>query len=570
LIRALLNALGATLWGSIAIVLAVALATFGYRASLYYRDSHAVDVRTSAAAALSINPLTAPAAAPPALTAPEATARAPIPRIALTSGAARTRFYRAAQDQHYAEAAQYGQELYDTGTATADDLALIGHFFYLQHDCRNAALWVDRAVDTARANGAAYKQYLVKSPCAFEAGGNATMTTTSARSTNPVPIKRQEISRVIGKEMAAAQQALQAQRWQEALNNLDAAEHRSPLTAFDETTIYDFKGVAYVKLNNLKAAQGEFEKALATGAATSEEAAHMTRTLFAIAASTQQYQTTIDYGKQLVDAGTATPDNMTIIAQSYYLLKDCKNSIAWADKAVAATRRAGETPKENLFLFKLQCASDAGNTPAMAAVLMDLIRLNNKASYWNTLLRIERQDERDDHNTLMIYRIMYNTNSMNADTDYIEMAQLLGDAALPGEAATVLDKAMSTGVIKDEHKERTTRLLNSLKTRADADKKGLAQEDAEASKSAAGELDVRLGEMYYGFGDYQMAADAITRGLQEGQIQHLDEAYVYLGLALAALNNRAAARGAFVRLTDVPNVNPRVLRLWRLYSDSLM
>ena len=35
----------------------------------------------------------------------------------------------------------------------------------------------------------------------------------------------------------------------------------------------------------------------------------------------------------------------------------------------------------------------------------------------------------------MIYRIMYNTNSMNADTDYIEMAQLLGDAALPGEAA---------------------------------------------------------------------------------------------------------------------------------------
>ena len=60
--------------------------------------------------------------------------------------------------------------------------------------------------------------------------------------------------------------------------------------------------------------------------------------------------------------------------------------------------------------------------------------------------RIERQDEREDRNTLMIYRIMYNTNSMSADTDYIEMAQLLGDAALPGEAAAVLDKAMSTGV----------------------------------------------------------------------------------------------------------------------------
>ena len=43
----------------------------------------------------------------------------------------------------------------------------------------------------------------------------------------------------------------------------------------------------------------------------------------------------------------------------------------------------------------------------------------------------------------MIYRVMLNTNSWNADTDYIEMAQLLGDAALPGEAAAVLDQAMS-------------------------------------------------------------------------------------------------------------------------------
>ena len=78
---------------------------------------------------------------------------------------------------------------------------------------------------------------------------------------------------------------------------------------------------------------------------------------------------------------------------------------------------------------------------------------------------------------LTIHRIMYNTNSMNADTDYIEMAQLLGDAALPGEAAAVLDKALSTGVIKDEHKERTNRLLAALKARADSDQKSLLQRE---------------------------------------------------------------------------------------------
>ncbi len=392
------------------------------------------------------------------------------------------------------------------------------------------------------------------------------MTSAAAAADKP---KGPEISRVIAKEMMAAQKALQAGQWAEALKNLDEAETKSPLTAFDKKTIYDFKGIADVRLNNLKAAQVEFEKMLATGAATPEEVTSTTRTLFSISASTNQYQKTIDYGKQMVDAGTATPDNVAIIAQSYYQLKDCKNASAWADKAIAASRKAGETPKENIFLFKLQCASDSGDTATMDAVLIDLIRLNNKTTYWNTLLRIERQDERVDRNTLMIYRIMYNTNAMNADSDYIEMAQLLADAALPGEAETVLEKAMSTGVIKDDHKERTNRLLTSLKARADADKKGLAQEDAEAAKNPAGELDVKLGEVYYGFGDYQKAVDAISRGIQKGQVKHLDEAYVYLGLAQAQLKNFAEAKRTFANLKLVPDISPRVLKLWTLYAEKL-
>ncbi len=151
----------------------------------------------------------------------------------------------------------------------------------------------------------------------------------------------------------------------------------------------------------------------------------------------------------MADAGTATPNDLAIIAQIYYQQKDCKNAGVWADKAVAASRKAGEAPKENLYQFKLQCASDAGDNAAMVPVLDELIRLTNKTTYWNTLLRIERQDERDDHNTLMIYRVMYDTNSMTAGSDYIEMAQLLGDAALPAEAQTVLEKAMSTGLIND-------------------------------------------------------------------------------------------------------------------------
>jgi hypothetical protein len=241
----------------------------------------------------------------------------------------------------------------------------------------------------------------------------------------------------------------------------------------------------------------------------------------------------------------------------------------WGDKAIASFKKAGQPPKEVLYQLKLQCASDANDTNAMKAALYDLVRLTNKTNYWNNLIRLERQDERDDNNIRMIYRLMFDTNSMNADTDYIEMAQLLGDAGLPGEAYAVLDKAMSSNVIKDDHKERTTRLLTALKTRADADKKGLPALDAEATKNPAGQLDVKLGEVYFGAGDYQNAATAISRGIGKGQVKQMDEAYVYLGRSQVALKNTAEAKKAFEKLKSVPNASPRVLKLWELYSDKL-
>jgi tetratricopeptide (TPR) repeat protein len=380
--------------------------------------------------------------------------------------------------------------------------------------------------------------------------------------------KQQEISRVIAKEFNAAQKAMAANQWSEMLKNLEAAETKSPLTAFDKKSIYEYKGFAYVKMNNLKAAQAAYEAEIATGGESPEEAAKTYHMLFQLAASNQSPKA-LEYGKQFAESGTASPNDLLIMSQLYYQQKNCKESTAYGDKAIAAFKKAGEAPKEVLYQIKLQCASDASDAAAEAAALYDLVRLTNKTAYWNNLIRLERQDERDDHNTLMIYRVMYDTASMNADSDYIEMAQLLGDASLPGEAQMVLEKLMTSGLLKDDHKERTTRLLNSLKSRAETDKKSLPQLDAEATKNPAGQLDVKLGEVYFGGGDYQGAVTAINRGIQKGSVKNLDEAYVYLGRAQAALKNYAEAKKAFVALKTVPNISPRVLKLWELYADKV-
>jgi tetratricopeptide (TPR) repeat protein len=381
--------------------------------------------------------------------------------------------------------------------------------------------------------------------------------------------KDQQISHTIGKEFEAARKAMNANQWADVIKNLEAAEAKPGLTAFDKKSIYDYKGFAYIKLSKYKEAEAAYEQAMATGLYTAEDSAKTTKMLFQLAAQNQQFQKALEYGKSATEQPSATPNDFLIMAQLYYQEKDCKNSGVWGDKAVNAYKKAGEAPKEVLFQIKLQCASDAQDNAGMLTALYDLVRLTNKTNYWNNLIRIERQDERDDHNLLMIYRVMFDTNAMTVDSDFIEMAQLLGDAGLPAEAATVLDKANSTGIMKDEHKERTTRLLNSLKTRAEADKKTIASQDAEAQKAATGDLSVTVGEAHFGLGEFAPAVASITAGLQKGQVKHLTEAYVYLGRSQAAQKNVADAKKAFSQLKTVPNISPRVLKLWDLYSDKL-
>src|SRR6202451_2956509 len=160
---------------------------------------------------------------------------------------------------------------------------------------------------------------------------------------------KQEISRVIAKEITAAQKAMQANQWSEALKNLEAAETKSPLSTYDKKTIAEFKGICYVRLNNLKSAQAAYEQALATGGYAADELPKTYRLLFQLAATNKSDAKAIEYGKQASEAGSATDDDLLIMSQLYYQQKDCKNSAVWGDKAIAAFKKAGQPPKEMLY-----------------------------------------------------------------------------------------------------------------------------------------------------------------------------------------------------------------------------
>jgi tetratricopeptide (TPR) repeat protein len=326
-------------------------------------------------------------------------------------------------------------------------------------------------------------------------------------------------------------------------------------------------------INSQAAAQRAGDSGTNGGAHTPEQRAQAARLQLRLAVVKKQYSKAAEYGQQIFETGAARTDDLTMMAELYSLSKDCRNAVLWADKAISAAHQAGEAPREYLHKLKLRCAIAADDSASIIAALADLIRLTNKDEYWKQLIKVLLQGQNDPHNLLMIYRVMYNLDAIDTTSDYTEMAQLLLETELPGEAGSVLKKAFADSALEGQFRDdtrlrdRTLRLLELAQRRADVDREKLDELEVESATGRAGEGDVKLGQIYYGFSDYQNAVLALLRAFEKGQIKRLDDAYVYLGLTQAALQNKTEARKAFAGLKKVATLNPGVIKLWELYAE---
>ena len=261
--------------------------------------------------------------------------------------------------------------------------------------------------------------------------------------------------------------------------------------------------------------------------------------LFRMAAQNQQYAKAIDYGKQVADSGkrrramTSASSRRSTICR-----RTARTRPSGRTRRSPPPRKAGETPKENLYQFKLQCASDAGDNAGdgRGADGSDQAHQQDDLLEHAAAHRAPGRARRSQHADDLPHHVQHQLDERRH--------RLHRDGAASGRCGSARRgrRRARQGDVDWRHQGRAQGAHHApverpCKTRAEADKKGLAQQEAEANKSAAGELDVKLGEVYYGFGDYQKAADAINKGLQKGQIKHQDEAYVYLGLADAQLKN---------------------------------
>lgn len=250
-------------------------------------------------------------------------------------------------------------------------------------------------------------------------------------------------------------------------------------------------------------------------------------------------------------------------AEGYTLLGEAK--FAQGQKAEAATdfqhavqlqMASGQKPEEALLKRAVSVAYEA-QSPLAVELGREWAAAYPSADSWRNSIAIYRNLSHPDvEGTLDLLRLMQATGAMNAG-DYALFAEAAADQSNFNEAQSVIDAGIAAHVV-DPANPQFRDILAGLKGKPKATAADL---EAAAKMSPSTTNLLRIGDRYYGMGNYSKAADVYRQVLAKPDADK-DVANLHLGIALARAGDKAGATAA---LNAVGGARAQIAKFWLTY-----
>lgn len=374
--------------------------------------------------------------------------------------------------------------------------------------------------------------------------------------------KKPSLSAGVLKPLKAAQDAINAKKWDEALQHLEEAQKVEGRTAYDDYQINDFLWFVQYQRKQVPEAAASLETVVNSGFVPPEMLAQRYKAVMQLNLVTQNYPKAVEYGNKYLAANPSDQEVALQIAQAMYLSKDYAGAKAAAERLVASS----ETPSQDALRLLLRSNMDLKDDPGALMALEKLVRYYPSQKYWEDLLNNQLFRTKDDRALRHLYRLMLDTKTVDKPEDYSEMGAALLAGGFPNEAKGVLEQGVASGVFAGDAKGRAQADLERARTQAAADAKDLPGADKALASAKSGNDMVATGKLFFSAGDYGRAADAVRKGLAKGGVADVDDANMLLGIALARSGKVTEAASAFGNVKDAKLVD--VARLWKLKLDS--
>jgi outer membrane protein assembly factor BamD (BamD/ComL family) len=379
---------------------------------------------------------------------------------------------------------------------------------------------------------------------------------------------KQTVSKDLAKPLKAAQDALNAKKYSDALAKLKEAESNPKKTPYDEHIINMLSGAAYVGLKDYPNASKALEAQINDGFLPQEEVPPRVKALAQINYQLKNYDKAIEFGNRALKGGYADEEMKTLVGQAYYLKGDWKGTLKFEEDQVNDELKKGQPPKNESLQLLLSACVKLEDQDCTTRALEKLVAYYPKPEYWQQLLYTMFQSSaaQNDRALLQTYRLASEVDVLKRPEDYTEMAQLAIEQGNPGEAQHILEKGFQKNVFADQRsKDKNQRLLESAKKAAATDQAQLPKIEADARKATTGDKDIAVGLAYLGYQQYDKAVDLLSDGLQKGGVKNEAEARLLLGIAQLKAGKKDDAQKTFKAVKGDASLE-RLANLWSLHA----
>ena len=373
------------------------------------------------------------------------------------------------------------------------------------------------------------------------------------------------VSRELAKPLKAVQDAMAAKQYADAIAKAREANGIASKTPYDQYIINEFLLAAYAGAGKYAEAADHIEANQNSAYTPANVKAQRVKTLMALYYQLKNYGKVIEYGTQARANGDSSTDTLQLIANSNYLLGKYKEAMAAMQVIVNRADDSGGRPDEKSLRFVWDCANKLNDQATAGKTVEKLVTFYPKPDYWQyAMIALLQNKGSDDRLALNIYRLASEVGILQRGADHVEAAQIALDQGNPGEAYAFMQAAQAKNLFTEQRdKDRAQRLTDSAKTRAAADRSSMAKNESVANGLPNGDLLVQLGAAYLGFSEPDKAEAVISRGITKGNLKHVDEAHLLLGIAELRLKKMDEARKAFGKVA-ADSKYARLAKLWSL------
>ena len=235
-------------------------------------------------------------------------------------------------------------------------------------------------------------------------------------------------------------------------------------------------------------------------------------------------------------------------------------AVAMIEKAIAAKTAAGQKADESWYKRSVALAFN-GKLPSAPELSRKWVAAYPSPKTWRDTIRIYQTSSQLDDNALIdTMRLAQATGGLAGENDYFRFANALVTKGFAGEAKSVLEQGFAAKSI-DKAKPTFNQLYSLASTKSQGDRASLDASAKTATSAAAARQAMVTAEAYYGYGEYQKAAELFRAALDKQGVDK-DVANLRLGMSLARAGDKAGATAA---LNAVGGSQADIAKLWLTY-----